>query len=88
MNYTDIKAYLSHIQTLEIINILIYVVIIIVPTIITFFITKIFLNTFIVFLTCTAAGYLIYAINQLRADQHKLQIDIYIKLLEIENNKN
>ena len=82
--YTDLKAYLMHIQMLEIINIITYGLIIIVPSVITKMYTNNLTYTMIVFIICTIVGYLIYATNQLRADNHKLQIDMYLKLKEIK----
>ena len=82
--YTDLKAYLMHIQMLEIINIITYGLIIIVPSVITKMYTNNLTYTMIVFIICTIVGYLIYATNQLRADNHKLQIDIYLQLKEIK----
>lgn len=82
--YTDLKAYLMHIQMLEIINIITYGLIIIVPSVITKMYTNNLTYTMIVFIICTIVGYLIYATNQLRADNHKLQIDMYLQLKEIK----
>ena len=85
--YTDLKTYLMHIQMLEIINIVTYGLIIIVPSIITKIYTDNLKYTLIVFIICTIVGYLIYATNQLKADNHKLQIDMYMKLKELEKEQ-
>ena len=85
--YTDLKAYLMHIQMLEIINIITYGLIIIVPSVITKMYTNNLTYTMIVFIICTIVGYLIYATNQLRADNHKLQIDMYLQLKEIKKER-
>lgn len=82
--YTDLKTYLMHIQMLEIINIITYGLIIIVPSLITKIYTDNLKYTLIVFIICTIVGYLIYATNQLKADNHKLQIDMYLQLKEIK----
>ena len=82
---TDLKSFKLHIQMLEIINIIIYVVIILSTTIVSLLIFKKFLYAMIGFLIATLIGYIIYAIIQLKADYYKLQIDIYDKLAE--NNK-
>ena len=81
--YTDLQAYKMHIQMLEIINIITYGIIIIVPSIITKIYTNNLKLTLIVFIICTIVGYLIYATNQLKADNHKLQIDMYMKIKEL-----
>lgn len=80
--YSDLKAYSLHIQMLEIINIILYFIIIITGTIIGYIISKQFLQAFIGFLLGILIGYFIYAIGQLKADQHKLQIDIYRAIIE------
>ena len=85
--YTDLKAYLMHIQMLEIINIIIYGLIIIVPSVLTKIYTNNLTYTMIVFIICTIIGYLIYATNQLKADNHKLQIDMYMKLKELKKEQ-
>ncbi len=82
--YTDLKTYLMHIQMLEIINIITYGLIIIVPSLITKIYTDNLKYTLIVFIICTIVGYLIYATNQIKADNHKLQIDMYLQLKEIK----
>lgn len=85
--YTDLQAYKMHIQMLEIINIITYGIIIIVPSIITKIYTNNLKLTLIVFIICTIVGYLIYATNQLKADNHKLQIDMYMKIKELKKEQ-
>ena len=85
--YTDLQAYKIHIQMLEIINIITYGIIIIVPSIITKIYTNNLKLTLIVFIICTIVGYLIYATNQLKADNHKLQIDMYMKIKELKKEQ-
>lgn len=80
--YSDLKAYNLHIQMLEIINIILYFIIIISGTIIGFVIYKKFLHALIGLLIGILVGYFIYAIGQLKADKHKLQIDIYRAIIE------
>lgn len=84
--YTDLKAYNLHIQILEIINIIIYAITVIGTTIIGFIIFKKFLFALIGFLIGILVGYFIYAIGQLKADQHKLQIDIYTAIITKKTN--
>lgn len=79
---SNLKEYYLHIQILEIINIIIYFIIIIITTIIGYIITKQFLHALAGFLVGILIGYLIYAIGQLKADQHKMQIEIYKALIE------
>lgn len=85
--YTDLQAYKMHIQMLEIINIITYGIIIIVPSIKTKIYTNNLKLTLIVFIICTIVGYLIYATNQLKADNHKLQIDMYMKIKELKKEQ-
>lgn len=85
--YSNVKAYLMHIQMLEIMNIILYVTIILLSTILTLIITKNFLYAFIVFLISILVGYIIYSIIQLKADYYKMQIDIYTKISELDKNK-
>ena len=80
--YSDLKAYSLHIQILEIINIILYFIIIVTGTIIGYIISKQFIIAFVGFLLGILIGYFIYAIGQLKADQHKLQIDIYRAIIE------
>lgn len=80
--YSDLKAYSLHIQMLEIINIILYFIIIIAGTIIGYIISKQFLQAFIGFIIGLLIGYIVYSIGQLKADQHKLQIDIYKAIIE------
>ena len=80
--YSDLKAYSLHIQMLEIINIILYFIIIIAGTIIGYIISKQFLQAFIGFIIGLLIGYIVYSIGQLKADQHKLQIDIYKVIIE------
>lgn len=83
----DIKKYIIHIQMLEIINILIYIAIIISSTLIGIIIFKEFINGLIGFLIGILAGYFIYAIGQLKVDEHKCRLGIYIKLMNEEINR-
>ncbi len=80
--FLDIKAYNLHIQMLEIINIFTYAIIIISSTLIGIFIFKKFIFGLMGFLLGILVGYFIYAIGQLKADQHKFQLDLYIKLIQ------
>lgn len=81
--YSNLNNYYLHIQMLEIINMILYVGIILTTSIVTYILTKTFLYTLIGFLISILIGYIIYAIIQLKADQHKLLIDMYLKI----NNK-
>lgn len=78
----DLKAYSLHIQMLEIINIIVYFIIVISGTIIGYIMTKQLLFALIGLLIGVLVGYLIYSIIQLNADKHKLQIDIYRAIIE------
>lgn len=82
----DIKKYNMHIQMLEIMNILVYTAIIIVSTVIGLIIFKEFITGLVGFLVGILVGYFVYAIGQLKVDEHKYRIDIYIKLMSDENN--
>ena len=78
--YSNLNNYYLHIQMLEIINMILYVGIILTTSIVTYILTKTFLYTLIGFLISILIGYIIYAIIQLKADQHKLLIDMYLKI--------
>lgn len=80
--FSDLKAYSLHIQMLEIINIILYFIIILTGTIVGFIISKQFLYALVGLLLGVVIGYFLYAIGQLKADQHKLQIDIYRAIIE------
>lgn len=80
--YSDLKAYYLHIQMLEIINMILYFIIVISGTIIGFAIYRQFLHALVGLLIGLLLGYFIYSIGQLKADQHKLQIDIYKAIIE------
>ena len=80
--YSDLKAYSLHIQMLEIINMLLYFIIVVSSTIIGFVIYRQFLHALVGLLIGLLLGYFIYSIGQLKADQHKLQIDIYRAIIE------
>ena len=80
--YSDLKAYSLHIQMLEIINMILYFIIVVSFTIIGFVIYRQFLHALEGLLIGLLLGYLIYSRGQLKADQHKLQIDIYRALIE------
>lgn len=80
--YSDLKAYYLHIQMLEIINMILYFIIIISGAIIGFVIFKQFFYALIGLLVGILVGYFIYSIGQLKADQHKLQMDIYRAIIE------
>lgn len=82
---SDLKAYSLHIQMLEVINYIIYAIIIVVPTFIAFISTKKFSLALITFLISILVGYVIYSIIQLTADRHKLQIDIYTAITDKSN---
>ncbi len=78
--YSNLNNYYLHIQMLEIINMILYVGIILTTSIVTYILTKTFLYTLIGFLISILIGYIIYAIIQLKADQHKLLIDMYLEI--------
>ena len=82
---SDLKAYSLHIQMLEVINILIYAIIVGVSTLVGFILFKNFLSTLVAFLISILVGYFIYSIIQLEADRHKLQIDIYTAITDKSN---
>lgn len=82
----DIKKYNMHVQMLEIINILLYTAIIIASTLIGLIVYKQFIIGLVGFLVGILVGYFVYAIGQLKVDEHKYRIDIYIKLMSDENN--
>ena len=82
----DIKKYNMHVQMLEIINILLYTAIIIASTLIGLIIYKQFIIGLVGFLIGILVGYLVYAVGQLKVDEHKYRIDIYIKLMNDGNN--
>lgn len=80
--YSDLKAYLTHIQMLETINTIMYFVIIIAGILIGYIIKKDIIGALVGLLIGLIVGYFIYSIGQLKADQHKLQIDIYKAIIE------
>lgn len=82
----DIKKYNMHVQMLEIINILLYTAIIIASTLIGLIVYKQFIIGLVGFLIGILVGYLVYAVGQLKVDEHKYRIDIYIKLMNDGNN--
>lgn len=73
----DINKYKKHIEILEIINMTIFFIIILSSTIITLLIFRKFSYALLAFIISIAIAYIIFAILQLQADKHKLQIDIY-----------
>ena len=73
----DIKKYNMHVQMLEIINILLYTAIIIASTLIGLIVYKQFIIGLVGFLIGILVGYLVYAVGQLKVDEHKYRIDIY-----------
>ncbi len=82
---SDLKAYVLHIQMLEIINIITYAIIVTSATLVGLFLFKKIIFAFIAFLISLLVGYFIYSMNQLTADKHKLQIDIYSAIVNKQN---
>lgn len=81
---TDLKGYQYRIGLLEAINIGICSIIIIITTIITLIITKNFYYAIIAFLISGIISFILYSINQIKLDNLKLQIDIYLALIDKE----
>lgn len=84
--YTDLNAYMFRIQILQTLNIAICGIIAILSIIIPYLIFKNIQYIFIGFLIGAIVSYITYAINQLKLDKYKLQMDIYLAIIDEKEN--
>ncbi len=84
---SDLEKYKIHIFMLEIINTIIYVLIIFTGVVIGFEIFRTSIAAIIGFLLGMLLGYFIYSYVQLSADRHKLEIEIYKEIKNLTYNK-
>lgn len=78
--FTDLDSYIFRIKILQTINIIFCGIIAITSIIIPLLIFKNIYYIILGFVVGAIIAYIIYAINQLKIDKHKLQIDIYMTL--------